>query len=212
MTLDNFHTEEMMFNSCKPALLIVDVQQAIDCFSPYKRNNPSAEEKIASLLARWRHASLPVVHVRHSSKFLDSPYHQCSAGFPFKQSVAPIGDELVVTKSENCAFINTDLEQILSEQEISEIIICGVLCNNSIDATVRVASGLGFHVYLPHDTTAAFPIQTLNGKQFSGEDIHWIFISNLDKEYCRVCSSEQILDACRKLPKLNSSDLFSSLK
>jgi len=64
-----------MFESAKPALIIVDVQEAIDCYSQKQRNNPDAETVIASLLSRWCHRGLPVIHVRHSSKFDSSPYH-----------------------------------------------------------------------------------------------------------------------------------------
>ncbi|WP_078082874.1 cysteine hydrolase family protein [Microbulbifer mangrovi] len=189
---------ETLLLSPNPALLIIDVQHAIDHFDSGYRNNPDAEKTIALLLDHWRNTGLPIAHVRHASKFPESPYHPDSPHFAFKPEVMPEGDEPVFTKSENCAFIGTRLEDWLNERGISEVVICGVLTNNSIDATVRVAAGLGYRVSVPQDATAAFPLQRLDGKLVPAEDVHWIFLSNLDGEYCRACSAAELLASCGK--------------
>lgn len=183
-----------MFKSQNPALIIIDVQDAIDCYSGSQRNNTDAEEVMASLLETWRSHGLPVVHVRHSSKFERSPYHCGSAYFSFKSQVMPASNEQVITKRENCAFVDTDLKQLLVEKGVSELVVCGVLTNHSIDATVRMASGLGFTVFVPHDATAASALMLLNGIHLSSEDVHWTFLSNLNHEYCMVCSSAEVID------------------
>ena len=176
----------------KPALLIIDVQQAIDTYSDQERNNPDAELKIAGLLAKWRALNLPVFHIRHASKFKESPYHPANQ-FEFKKSVAPTEGETIITKSENCAFLGTTLEADLRSAGIQELVICGVLTNNSVDATVRVASGLGFSVTLVSDATAAFGMRALNRKFYTADDVHWLFLSNLDGEYCSVMSVDEVL-------------------
>ncbi|WP_261841387.1 cysteine hydrolase family protein [Aliamphritea ceti] len=184
-----------LFISGNPALIVIDVQDAIDCYSDYSRNNPDAEKVIASLLMVWRDRGLPVVHVRHASKFENSPYHPASDFFSFKYEAEPLMGEAVITKQENCAFIGTELEALLKAQEVTELVICGVLSNNSVDATVRVASGLGFRVMVPDDASAAFAMDLLTGKQLSAEDVHWAFLSNLHGEYCQVCESGELLQA-----------------
>lgn len=181
-----------MFKST-PALLVIDVQEAIDKFSEHKRGNSDAEDIIAALLSFWRSRCLPVVHIRHASKFEASPYHISSNYFSFKHQVAPMEGEKVITKHENCAFINTDLEPYLKGLGISEIVVCGVLTNHSIDATVRVASGLGFQVFVPHDATAAFGLDLMNGTSLSADDVQTIFLSNLNNEYCTVCVSSDLI-------------------
>lgn len=185
-------TRPGLLQTSHPALVIIDVQQAIDCFSDYERNNMQAERQMATLLRSWRQASLPVIHVRHSSKFPESPYHSDSPYFAFKSEVEPAGNELVFTKHENCAFIDTGLAEHLKQSGITELVICGVLTNNSVDATVRVAAGLGFSVFVPHDATAAFGFKLLNGESVAGDSVHWIFLSNLHGEYCQVCSVAEL--------------------
>ncbi|MEM7020148.1 MAG: isochorismatase family protein [Pseudomonadota bacterium] len=185
-----------MFKSHNPALLIIDVQNAIDHFSKYERNNLHAESQIALLINQWRVSGLPIIHIRHSSKSLASPYHASSPAYMFKPEVMPLDSEVIITKQENCAFIGTKLEPTLKKLHITEIVVCGVLVNNSVDATIRVASGLGFSIFLPHDATAAFGMHTLNGKQFSANDVHWVFVSNLNGEYCEVVSTDELLSDC----------------
>ena len=50
------------------ALLVVDVQQGLDDPRLGARNNPDAERRVAELLAAWRAAAWPVVHVQHLSR------------------------------------------------------------------------------------------------------------------------------------------------
>lgn len=204
------HSHPRLLKSANPALLVIDVQEAIDHFhtplqdsnrsnnhpnnhGTSQRNNPNAEKVIAQLLHHWREAGLPIVHIRHASKFPDSPYHPDSPYYGFKKEAAPQGEETVITKSENCAFINTNLNQWLQDQGVTELVICGVLINHSIDATVRVAAANGYSVFLPQDATAAFPLARLDGKSVTAEDVHWIFLSNLQGEYAQVARAQDLI-------------------
>ena len=95
-----------------PALLIIDVQKAIDDPSwGDDRNNPAAEQTIAALLEKWRSAGWPLFHIRHASREPRSTYRRGGAGFDFKPEVAPIDGERVIEKETNSAFIRTSLER-----------------------------------------------------------------------------------------------------
>ena len=98
-----------------PALLLIDVQQgfAQEDFFGGNRNNPEAEAHCGQLLAAWRARGLPIFHVRHSSQNPHSPLHASSSGFQFCAQVQPQGDEPVITKTVNSAFIGTNLKERL---------------------------------------------------------------------------------------------------
>ena len=177
-----------------PALIIIDVQEAIDFFSEGDRNNPDMENTIATLLMHWRIQQMPIFHVQHSSKFPESPSHASSPHFNFKIQVAPQLGEVVIQKRENCALIGTDLAHRLRQQNIQELVIVGVVTNNSIDATVRVAAGNGFRVYVAHDACAAYPMRTLQGQSLTAEEVHWIFLSNLAGEYAQILSAHELME------------------
>ncbi|GAA6150825.1 isochorismatase family protein [Pseudoteredinibacter isoporae] len=181
------------FQTDMPALLLIDWQQAIDHFSEFSRSHPEAEQHSAELLGFWRQQQWPVLHIRHSSRFTQSPYHSSSPWFEFKPDLEPVVGELLVTKQENCAFAQTDLNELLHEHKITELVFMGVLLNHSVDATVRMAAGLGFRNYLIPECCPAMAMKTLAGNEYSAEQIHDILLSNLAGEYCQLLSRKQIL-------------------
>ena len=178
-----------MLTTTNPVLLIIDMQYAIDLFSDHPRSNPELESNLAHTLAKWREAKHPIIHIRHSSKFSDSPYHRDSGFFDFKVEVKPLESEPIITKRENCAFIDTELDTLLKERNITELVICGVLTNHSIDATVRVGTALGYTIYLPSDLTASCGMTLLDGSILTAEEVQHIYLSNLDGEYATVCTA-----------------------
>ncbi|WP_323847260.1 isochorismatase family protein [Microbulbifer magnicolonia] len=182
-----------MIKTDNPALLVIDVQQAIDHFSPHPRNNHVAEQRIAALLEHWRTLEWPVVHIRHSSHFPESPYYADCPHFAFKPEAEPRIGETVLTKRENCAFIGTELDEILRRRGITELVVTGVVINHSVDATIRVAAALGYRILLPEDATAAFAKPLRDGSLLAGEKLQQIFLSNLDGEYAQVCHSRNLL-------------------
>ena len=175
------------------ALLIVDVQRAIDDPSWGVRNNPDAEANIAALLAAWRAAGRPIFHIKHNSIEPRSTYRPGQPGNDFKPAAAPLPGETVIEKQTNAAFIGTDLEAGLRRADIATLVIAGVITNNSVEATARMAGNLGFDTFVVSDATATFGRTDLRGKVWPADDVHWLALSNMDGEYARVVSTAQLL-------------------
>ena len=183
-------------------LMIVDVQRAIDDPKWGPRNNPDAEGKIAALLAAWRSAGMPVVHIRHDSTEAQSPYRPGTPGHDFKSEAQPGPGEIVIGKSVNSAFIGTGLEERLNAMGATTLVICGVLTHNSVEATVRHAGNLGFRVFVPADAGWAVEVRDLSGKLWPAEDVHQLSLALMHGEYARVTTSAELIAACaRPRPK-----------
>jgi len=181
------------------ALIIVDLQKAIDDPSWGTRNHPDAEANVLALLTAWRKAGQPVIHVRHSSREPDSTYRPGQAGFEFKDGTGPLPGELVITKQVNSAFIGTDLEQELRSRDTDSLVFCGVTTNNSVEATVRNAGNLGFETYLAEDATAAFDLTDLRGRHWTAADVHAISLANLHGEYATVTTTEAAIERLTRM-------------
>lgn len=175
-------------------LLLIDLQNAIDDPSWGKRNNPQSEDNTIRLLTTWRNNSWPVWHVRHDSPEPDSGYRPGQAGHDFRPDTAPLAGEVVIPKRTNSAFIGTNLEIRLRSLGDPPIVLAGVITNNSVEATVRMAGNLGFRTFLVADACHTFGRTDWNGKQWPAEDVHALTLANLDGEYCTVTTTQSLLD------------------
>lgn len=178
------------------ALVIIDQQKAIDhpkwaAHGP--RNNPDAEQVIARLLAAWREAGRPIFHVRHESSNPESSYYALGPGSPFKPEAMPLPGEAVIVKRVHSAFIGTDLERRLREAGIGTLVVAGVITNNSVETTVRMAANLGFDVRLVEDGCFTFARPDYAGHLRSAEEVHAMSLANMDGEYCTVVQAKDVL-------------------
>ena len=174
-------------------MLLIDLQQAIDNPDWGIRNNPGAEQVVARLLAHWRDKAWPVIHVRHDSTDPNSSYRPGQPGNDFKAEATPCAGEVVIAKKTNSAFIGTDLEARLRAGGYSALVVAGVITNNSVEATVRMAGNLGFNTWLVEDACFTFGRKDWTGVWRRAEEMHAISLANLDGEYCTVISSDALI-------------------
>jgi len=179
----------------KPALILVDIQTAFD--DPFwgNRNNPGAEKNAARLLHAWRAVRAPVFHVRHSSTNPNSTLHASKPGFRLKPEVEPTGDEPVITKSVNSAFIGTDLESRLRDAGIQEVVIAGLTTPHCVSTSTRMAGNLGFDAYVVSDAVAAFDLAGPDGAITDAETIHRISLITLHAEFATIVDTKSVLGA-----------------
>ncbi|MGO4869080.1 MAG: cysteine hydrolase family protein [Roseiarcus sp.] len=179
------------------ALLVVDVQKAIDDPKWGPRNNPAAERAISALLSAWRAEGLPIVHVRHDSVEPGSPYTPGSPGHAFKSEAQPLAGETVIGKSAHSAFVGTRLEEALDALGATTLVVCGALTHNSIEATVRHGADLGYRVFVVADACWAVDVTDLKGRRWPAEDVHALSLACLRGEYAEVVSCATTLQAAR---------------
>ena len=178
------------------ALLIVDLQKAIDdprWSHAGPRNNPQAEANVAALLAAWRRDERPIVHIRHDSTDPASTYRPGSPGHAFKQEAMPLPGETVIGKRVNSAFIGTALDEWLRGRGIGTLVVAGVITNNSVEATVRMAGNLGYDVRLVADACFTFARHDRSGRLRTADEVHDLSLANMDGEYAAVVETAEVL-------------------
>jgi nicotinamidase-related amidase len=173
------------------ALIIIDMQRGMAEPSAGVRNNPHAEEVIEQMLQAWRAAGVPVVHVRHISRTVGSPFWPGQAGVEFQPSLAPLDTEHVVEKNVPDAFINSGLERWLRVRNINAVVLVGVSTNNSVESTARSSGNLGFSTYVVADATFAFEKTDFYGVARSADDVHAMALANLHGEYATVIKADE---------------------
>lgn len=179
-------------------LLLVDIQKGLDDPKFGARNNPDAELKAGALLAHWRAANAPVIHVQHMSVEPDSPLRPGLPGNALKPEVTPGAGEVVIRKEVNSAFIGTDLLNRLRDMGATDLVICGLTTPHCVSTTARMAANLGFNVELAEDACAAFAASAdMSWKPGatapSPEVIHDLAVAHISGEFVTVVSTETLL-------------------
>lgn len=174
------------------ALVLIDVQKGFSNEDLGKRNNPNAEENMLKILEKFRKEKKKIIHIQHFS---------CEEGIfnrventEFKKGFEPLDGEIIFQKKVNSAFIGTDLEKYLKENEITDIVIIGLTLLHCVSTTVRMASNLGFKVILIEDATASFEMKDYyTDRILTAEEVHRFNITVLNGEFAKIIKTEDFL-------------------
>ena len=178
----------------KTALLLVDYQQAFDDLGYWgARNNPDAEANAARVLAAFRAARLPIVHIVHDST---TPSSILAPGHPGNRQMSfalPFDGEPVIRKGVNSAFIGTDLEARLRALDVESLVIMGISTDHCVSTTTRMAANLGFAVTLVGDACFAFERRAMDGERFAAELVHKVELAILGAEFAAIASADAVV-------------------
>ncbi|KDB03261.1 isochorismatase [Defluviimonas sp. 20V17] len=176
-------------------MILIDIQRGFDDPRWGARNNPGAEAAAGRLLARWRAAGAPLVHIRHVSLSPGSPLGP-GPGAAFKPEVAPLPGETIIEKSVNSAFIGTPLEAHLRGLGVTRLVVCGLTTPHCVSTTCRMAANLGFGVVLAHDACAAYDTSADcswgGAAPMPAEAIHASAVSHLHGEFVTARAADEI--------------------
>ena len=175
-----------------PALILVDIQKGFDDIEYWggQRNNPDAEANMSHILQLWRANDLPIFHIQHCSSNPASPLHETNKGNAFRDQTKPIGNEPIIKKNVNSAFIGTDLKERLDHQNIKKLVIVGLTTDHCISTTTRMAGNLGFDTFLVADATATFNKKGVDGLNYSAELIHATALASLKDEFATIVTTD----------------------
>jgi len=184
-----------------PALIVIDVQRAFDEWEAAgkRRNNPDAVARIADLLAAFRASGAPIFHIRHEGTKPNSTFRPERTGYAVKDEAREQIGEAVIVKRVNSAFIGTDLETRLRANNITTLVICGATTNHCVETTTRMAGNLGFDAALVRDATWTFDRVGPDGDRHSAESIHAMTLSNLNDEFARIVTTDEMIASLTSL-------------
>ncbi len=181
------------------ALLVVDVQIAINRPEKGRRNNPQADENVARLLSAWRELNGPIFHVKDNSPSPTSAFHPSKPGNAIQPYAQPLPGELLIEKETHSAFIGTDLEERLREAGIDTVVIAGFVTNHCVESTARVAGDLGFTTYVVSDATGTHDLTGPDGKVIDADKVHAVSLANLHGEFATVVETNEVLTALKAM-------------
>lgn len=176
------------------ALLLLEIQN--DYFPNGRiplEKSVEAATKAHNVLNAYRDRKLPVIHVQHISTHPDATYLlPCTKGAEFYNSVAPLKGEAIIKKHYPNSFKDTSLLNYLIKNQINHLVICGMMTQMTVDATVRAAYDLGFTCTVLHDGCAAKQLEFQN-MPISSQNVHYSFLAAFYPMYANLLSSDELL-------------------
>lgn len=139
------------------ALLIIDIQNDYFPGGNSELVNPDAAlDNAEKLLNHFRKNKLPVIHVQHINVRKGATFFlPDTEGVLIHERMAPKENEYLVIKNHPNSFYKTNLLEIIKTNEITELIVCGMMTHMCIDSTVRAAKDYELPVTLITDACAA---------------------------------------------------------
>jgi nicotinamidase-related amidase len=141
------------------ALLVIDVQESFRQAPLWPAiSNPGIADDVARLVDGVRANGDLVVWVLHSEPGSGTAFDPASGHVRFISPLRPQPGEQQLTKTSHNAFTTTNLQQVLVQQGVTDVIVCGIRTEQCCETTARVASDLGYQVTFVTEATATNPI------------------------------------------------------
>ena len=169
-----------------------------DAWTPFHdRMHGTVLPNIARLQQAFRSRGHEVLHARIACHTTDGRDRSLSQKLPgwnnlllpkndwesqIVAAIAPVGDEIVVTKTTDSALTGTNLRLILTNLGISHVVCCGIFTDQCIASTVRSLADESFFVLVPDDACAA-----------GTEALHRSELEIMNHIYCHVMSTDDVL-------------------
>jgi len=140
------------------ALLIIDMQ--VGCFKPPtpRFDAENVIQRINSVSNYFRQRGDKIIFIQHDGT-KENYLFPGTQDWSILPSLVQSPDDILVVKTANDAFYETDLDAVLKEQGINELYITGSATDFCVDATVHSALNRDFNITIIRDchTTANRP-------------------------------------------------------
>ncbi len=181
------------------ALIIIDVQNdyfkggAMELFEAEK-----AGIEAGVIITKFREKKLPVIFVQHIANYFGATFFLPDTnGAEIHKSVIPLDNEKVFTKHYPNSFRDTGLDGYLKQQNITDLVLCGMMTHMCVDTTVRAAFDLGYSVTLIGNACAT---KTLEYDSFAivAENVQKSFLAAIDGTFANVVKANEYITSMMK--------------
>ena len=196
---------ELKLEKANTALLVIDLQRVYtkladkdprwNTFS--KRLNETVLPNVKKIEALFRKNKQDVIFARiacHLKDGRDRSLSQKMSGWnnilitlddddsQIIDDIAPVNDEIVVTKTTDSALTGTNLRLILNNLGIKTVVCAGIFTDQCVASTVRSLSDESFNVVVLEDACAAGTMELHNAE-----------LTIINNIYAKVCSTDDLI-------------------
>ncbi len=174
-------------------LVVIDMQTAIDLPGRPPRGNPDLDAKASAVIAAFRAAGRPVIHVRHDSVDEGSWFRPDHPGNALRPGFEPGPGEALVVKSVNSAFIGTDLDLRLRRLGAKEVWCLGWATDMCVSTTIRTGANMGWPMVMVEDACDCSDLPDALGEgTIPAREVHRVHVATLAADFCRVVRTVEV--------------------
>lgn len=196
---------ELKLEKANTALLVIDLQKVYTKLANKdprwkefsKRLNETVLPNVKKIEALFRKNKQDVIFARiayHLKDGRDRSLSQKMSGWnnilitlddddsQIIDDLAPINDEIVVTKTTDSALTGTNLRLILNNLGIKNVVCVGIFTDQCVASTVRSLSDESFNVVVLEDACAAGTMELHNAE-----------LTIINNIYAKVCSTDDLI-------------------
>ncbi|MCP4381062.1 MAG: cysteine hydrolase [Hyphomicrobiales bacterium] len=177
--------------------LAAEDQAHYDLWTPFHRRfDEVLVPGTLDLLTRFRRAGIECLFARiasHTRNGRERSLSHCKPGWNdlllpkdewasgIVPELAPVGDEIVITKMTDSALTGSNLRLLLANMGIRNVVCCGVFTDQCVSSTVRSLADESFNVIVIEDCCAA-----------GSNELHRKELEIINMIYCNVMSSAEL--------------------
>lgn len=111
-------------------------------------------------------------------------------GVEIHTEIKPLDSEKIIKKNTPNSFHNTTLKKELDLNNVTDLVICGMMTHICVDATVKSAKDFGYNVTLVSDACTTRDIEW-NGERIPANVVQNVYMSSLDGTFANVLTSKE---------------------
>ncbi|ABR34536.1 cysteine hydrolase family protein [Clostridium beijerinckii] len=154
----------------KKALLVIDVQNEYFTGKLKVTYPNNSFDNILKVMDYAKENNMIVIIVQHTALFGDT-FIKNSNGWELQPMILEKSYDYIIEKTKPSSFYETNLEEILKKENITEIVISGYMTQMCCDTTAREAFHRGYHVDFLSDATGTIDVNNEVGV-ISSKDLH----------------------------------------
>lgn len=166
----------------KQALIIIDVQNDYFPNGRYELKNTDAVlQKTVKLQHYFRTLAFPIFYIQHIKSDPHADFFtKGTVGADIHADLLPMAKshEYIVQKAFPNSFYQTELQSKLQQENIKQLVICGMMTHMCVDSTVRYAAELNYQPILIHDACTTRDL-SFDDKVIPANAVHNGFMSAL---------------------------------
>lgn len=182
----------------QPAPVSESALVLIDCQQTYREGimqlvgvEPALGEA-ATLLARFRAAGRPIIHIQHDAG-VGTPYDTQAPIGRIAEPVAPKSGEPVITKNYPSSFEKTSLKDELDKYGVKNLVLAGFMTHMCVNSTARAAFNLGFANTVVAGATATRVLPNPEGGDVSAESLQAASLAALSDMFAIVVANSNAI-------------------